>query len=91
MKVKFFATYRDFTRCKEEDVPAPPDIMALLIDLGERYGPELKTKLLTPDESEIGCDTIVLVNGRNVHHLDDKDTKLTETDIVSIFPVVAGG
>ena len=91
MKVKFFATYRDFTRCKEEDVPAPSCVKSLMNDLGERYGPDFKAKLLTPDGSEIGCDTIVLVNGRNIHHLDDKDTELNETDTVSIFPVVAGG
>ena len=91
MKVKFFATYRDYTRCKEEDIPAPVDVWTLLVDISERYGQLLKAKLLTPDGSEIGCDTIVLVNGRNIHHLDGKATKLTETDVVSIFPVVAGG
>ena len=91
MKVKFFATYRDFTHRKEEDVPVTSDVRALLTDLGERYGPDFKAKLLTPDGLEIGCETIVLINGRNIYHLNDKDTKLTETDIVSIFPVVAGG
>jgi len=91
MKVKFFATYRDYTRRKEEDIPAPVDVWTLLVDIGERYGSRLKAKLLTPDGSEVGCDTIVLVNGRNIHHLDGKYTKLIETDVVSIFPVVAGG
>ena len=91
MKVKYFATYRDFTRCKDEDVVAPPDVWALLLSLGERYGTGLRAKLLMPDGSDIGEDTIILVNGRNVVHLDGKDTVLTEDDVVSIFPVVAGG
>ena len=91
MKVKFFATYRDFTRRKDEDVVAPPDVWALLLSLSERYGAGLKAKLLSPDGKDIGEDTIVLVNGRNVVHLDGKDTVLTEDDVVSIFPVVAGG
>jgi len=91
MKLKFFATYRDFTRRKEESVPAPPDVWALLTDLSERYGADFKAKLITPDGSDVGCDTIILVNGRNIHHLDGKNTKLTEADVVSIFPVVAGG
>jgi len=91
MKVKFFATYRDFTRRKEEDVSAPPDVWALLLSLSERYGTDVKAKLLTPDGTDIGEDTITLVNGRNVVHLDGKDTALSEDDVVSIFPVVAGG
>ena len=91
MKVKFFATYRDFTRRKEEDITAPSDIWALLGDLGKRYGAAFEVKLFAPDGSEIHCDTIILVNGRNIHHLDGKNTKLTEADVVSVFPVVAGG
>jgi len=91
MKVKFFATYREFTRRKEEDIAAPSDVWTLLGDLGKRYGAAFEAKLIAPDGSEINCDTIVLVNGRNIHHLDGIKTKLTETDIVSVFPVVAGG
>jgi len=91
MKVKFFATYREFTRCKEEDITAPSDIWTLLGDLSKRYGAEFEAKLIAPDGLEINCDTIILVNGRNIHHLDGKNTKLTETDMVSLFPVVAGG
>jgi len=91
MRIKFFATYRDLTRRKEENVAAPPDVWALLNDLGERYGAAFKAKLLTPDGMEIGAETIVLVNGRNVCHLDGINTPLTEADTVSIFPMVAGG
>jgi len=91
MKVKFFATYRDITRCKDEEIIAPPDVYRLLEGIGERYGAELKAKLFTPDNSDIGNDTIVLVNGRNVFHMDGINTTLAEADVVSIFPVVAGG
>lgn len=91
MKLKYFATYRDITRIKEEDVPAPPDIWTLLLDIGGRYGNTFKAKLFTADGLGIGEDTIILVNGRNICHLDGKNTPLTETDVVSIFPVVAGG
>ena len=90
MKLKFFAMYRDITRCKEEDIPAPPDVWALLLSLGERYA-GFGAKLLSPGGAEIGDETIILVNGRNVWHLEGKNTPLTEGDTVSIFPVVAGG
>ena len=91
MKVKFFATYRDVTRCKDEEITAPPDVYRLLVDLGERYGGKLKAKLLTSDGKDIGEETIILVNGRNVFHMDGINTALTEADVVSVFPVVAGG
>jgi len=91
MKVKFFATYRDITRRKEEDIVAPPNVRALLESLGERYHADFRKKLFTPDGKKIGEETIILVNGRNVFHLDGIHTALSETDVVSIFPVVAGG
>ena len=90
MKVKFFATYRDITRRKEEDVPVPKDVFELLNNLSDRYG-GFREKLLTPDGTEVHEETIILVNGRNISFLSGKDTPLTETDIVSVFPVVAGG
>ena len=91
MKVKFYATYRDITRCKDEEIIAPPDVYRLLENLGERYGAKLKAKLFTPDNDEINEYTIVLVNGRDVFHMDGINTALTEADVVSIFPVIAGG
>jgi len=91
MKVKFFATYRDITRCKEENVPAVPDIWELLIDLARRYGAKLRSELITPDGTDVGVNAIILVNGRNIAHLTGKNTPLTESDVVSIFPMVAGG
>ena len=90
MKVKFFATYRDITRRKDEDVPAPADVWNLLQSLVERYS-GFQTELLTPDKAEINEETIILVNGRDISHLDGKRTALTEADVVSLFPTVAGG
>ena len=91
MKLRFFATYRDITRCKELDVPAQPDVWALLEHLGGRYGQPIRKMLFSPDGSEIGEEAIILVNGRNVAFLNGKDTKLVESDVISIFPMVAGG
>ena len=91
MKLKFFATYRDITKSKEIDIPAPSDVWTMLVGLGERYGTPFKNEAFTPDGSDISEDVIILVNGRNIYYLDDKNTPLTDTDIVSIFPQVAGG
>ena len=91
MRLKFFATYRDITKCKELSIPAPPDVWALLNTLGDTYGEKIREKLFTKDGGAIGEDAIILLNGRNIMHLDGKDTPLQESDIVSIFPMVAGG
>jgi molybdopterin synthase sulfur carrier subunit len=91
VKLRFFATYRDITKSKEIDIPAPPDVWTLLVNLGERYGVSFKKEAFTPDESELSENVIILVNGRNIFHLEHKSTPLAETDIVSIFPLIAGG
>jgi len=90
MKVRFFATFRDITRRKEEEVPAPDDVWELLNQLCERYG-GFREKLISADGKEIHAETIILVNGRNICHLSGRGTRLTEYDVVSLFPVVAGG
>ena len=91
MLVKYFATYRDITRRKEDEIAAAPDVWTLMGLLGERYGAAMKKKLFTADGADIGEETIILVNGRNVYHLSGKDTRLSASDVVSVFPVVAGG
>ena len=91
MKLKFFAGYRDITNCKETDIPAPPDVWTLLIRLSECYGKDFRKEIFTPDGLDISDEVILLVNGRNISFLDGRTTALSETDIVSIFPVVAGG
>jgi len=91
MLVKYFAYYRDYTGRKEERIPAPDTVGELLRLLAVRYGKNLREKLLTPDQQGLGTDAIVLVNGRNLAHLALLDTPLSDTDTVSIFPLVAGG
>lgn len=33
----------------------------------------------------------ILINGRNIRHIDDIQTRLVEGDLVAIFPPAAGG
>jgi MoaD family protein len=91
MKVKYFAGYRDITKRKEEDITAPKDIWALMLVLCECYGKAIKKELLSTNGLELSEDLVILLNGRNICHLDGKNTALSDHDVVSIFPVVAGG
>jgi len=72
-------------------MPAPSDMQALLEEVSERYGPALRAGLLSLDGRALGNNAVVLVNGRNIAHLEGIKTPLSEDDVVSIFPLVAGG
>ena len=91
MLIKFFANYRDITKCSSCLMPAPAHMLALVTELSARLGPALSEKLLSADGRELGKDAVVLVNGRHIVHLAGLETPLTEEDIVAIFPLVAGG
>jgi molybdopterin synthase sulfur carrier subunit len=91
MRIKYFAYYRDITGCREEELPAPGTMGELLRLLASRYGQKMSEKLLSPDGLTLGPDAIVLVNGRNIAHLGLLEAPLVDTDLVAIFPLVAGG
>jgi molybdopterin synthase sulfur carrier subunit len=86
VKVQFFATIRENER--QWDQPAAT-VRDLLLGLASRYGARLEQKMITSEG--LNPAIIVLVNGRNVVHLSGLDTPLAPDDVVSIFPMVAGG
>jgi molybdopterin synthase sulfur carrier subunit len=90
MKVKLFATYRDLAGCRELDIPAPSTAYDLLLELANRYGSAMRKKLFTED-GEISEDALLLINGRNIAHLNGSGTPLKDSDVASLFPMVAGG
>lgn len=90
MKVKFFATYRPITGCAEFDAPLYPDILTLLRALKSTYA-GFADELLDESNNELHPETIVLVNGRHIQHMEGVATELTEDDVVAVIPLVAGG
>lgn len=90
MKLKFFATYREITGCRELDIPAPSTAMVLLRELAQIYGAKMQEKLFAADGA-VSDEVILLVNGRNIAHLEGTDTGLHDEDVLSLFPMVAGG
>lgn len=90
MTVKYFATIRDLTREKERRIDGRPgDLRELLMQLAERYGRPFRRAVF--DGEALHGEIIILVNGRNVRHLQLLDTPLRDDDEVSIFPMIAGG
>ena len=93
MTIRFFAYIRDpeYAGCKETSWPACRDLRQLGEQLGSAYGERFRKWYYSPDGEGFGEEAIVMVNGRRAEFLDGIDTKLSESDTIFLFPVVAGG
>jgi len=89
MKIKYFAYIRDYTNSKEIDYKHCKTVRKLLLELCEMHGKKFSDKIF--NDEELSDEVIILVNGRNIVHLDGLDTHLDKNDEICIFPVVAGG
>ncbi len=88
MKVKFFAGFASITKEKERDFQAT-NAKELFERLIKHYGPEMQEKLMPG--GALPESLVILVNGKHIRHLQGLQTPLSETDVVSIFPMVSGG
>lgn len=94
MTIRFFAYIRDpeFAGCREMPWNEPAETLyALGKQLSARFGSRFHDEFFSPDETALGERIIVMVNGRRSEFLAGLETPLKETDVVQIFPVVAGG
>ena len=89
MKIKFFSKIRTATGCKDADIPHEGDVRSLADVLCEKYGDQLRRMMM--QNGDISPEIIILVNGRNICHMDGIKTKLGDNDTVSVFPIVGGG
>ncbi len=90
MQIEYFAMLRRATGKSHEEWHRPAATLGdLLRDLSATYGDNFRRWLYDGDQlSEIA---IIMVNGRDVRHLQRFDTPLQPDDTVVIFPPVAGG
>ncbi|MFK9094678.1 ubiquitin-like small modifier protein 1 [Bacillus salipaludis] len=90
MLVKVFANLRQI--CGGVTVDVQPDgnqVMDVLDKMVEMF-PDLQGEIFTP-EKELLPFVHVYVNGRNIIHLNDLQTEVSEDDQFALFPPVAGG
>jgi len=90
MQVKVFANLRQI--CGGVTVEVYPD-GDRVIDVLEKMilmFPPLEEEIFT-EERKLKPFVHVYINGRNIIHEDDLQTKVTEADQFALFPPVAGG
>ncbi len=79
--VRFYASLRQVTGVREDEFEEPT-VKELLEAVSRRYEGKLDRYLKI---------STVLVNGKNVIHLNGKKTRLEKDDVVSIFTPMGGG
>lgn len=90
MLVKVFANLRQICGGVTVDVqPNGNQVMDVLDKMVEMF-PDLQDEIFTM-EKELLPFVHVYVNGRNIIHLDDLQTEVSEDDQFALFPPVAGG
>ncbi len=82
--VKLFTSLRKAAGTKEVDITAA-SVRGAVSELVKRY-PALAESLLL--NGQIRPHVIITING---HPTDDANAPVTESDVVSIFPPMAGG
>ncbi|GAP20709.1 MoaD/ThiS family protein [Leptolinea tardivitalis] len=91
MQIKYFATLRDITRVSEEHISVPEQTLEELIQfLCARYGRSF-AKWVSCEDGGFGSLSIFLINGTDYRSLDGLQTRLKDSDVISLFPPIAGG
>lgn len=90
MEIRFYATLRPLVggRTVQLNDP-PPTVGAVLHRLIEQY-PDLNDRLLD-DSGAVRRFVAVMLNGRDIRHLDGLATPVPADADMDIFPPVAGG
>jgi MoaD family protein len=91
MIIRYFATLREITRQREQVWNQPvTTVQDLLQTLCTKYGPEFR-RWMVDENGNFGGFSVVLVNGVDYRELGGMETHLKPSDIIAIFPPVAGG
>ena len=87
VELRFFATFREAVGQKtlEREFGTGATVGDVLDDLVAEYDIDVY------EDGEIRSMVSVMKNGKDVYHLDGRDTPLEDGDTLSVFPPVAGG
>jgi len=90
MQVKVFANLREICGGVKVEVKADGERVIDILDKMVEMYPDIKDEIFT-EEKKLKPFVHVYINGKNIIHLDDLETKVKEQDQFALFPPVAGG
>ena len=91
VEVKFFTTLRLFLGAMSLQLPFENGNMLQLLTLLEQKTAKPFLDKLLNDKRELHKGTMILVNGKNIHHMAKLETAIGPSDVVSLFPPGGGG
>lgn len=91
MQIRLYATLRQIAETRELDIPVEDDatVGAVLRGLVTRF-PKMAESIWYPDGS-LARHVAVMLNGRDIRHLSEVDTPVSDEDWLDVFPPVGGG
>ncbi|MDX2479249.1 MAG: MoaD family protein [Desulfuromusa sp.] len=92
IKIQFYSLLRMLLKQEKLELPAckNENVEQLLQRLQQQIATPFLHKLLD-EKGEPIPGTIIMVNRRNIHHLEKLETPIHDGDVVALFPPGAGG
>ncbi len=92
IQIQFYSLIRLLLERERLDLPAVAEetIGQLLPRAQQQIGTPFLHKLLD-SQGKLHAGTIILVNRRNIHHLQGLQTPIADGDVLAFFPPGAGG
>ncbi len=92
IRIQFYSLLRLLLKEEKLDLPACTDenIEQLLQRVQKHFSTPFLHKLLD-DQGGLHAGTIIMVNRRNILHLESLETPVRDGDLIAFFPPGAGG
>ena len=92
IKIQFYSLIRLLLKREKFELPACENerVGPLLQRLQQQIATPFLNKLLD-EKGEPLLGTIIMINRRNIHHLEKLETPIRDGDVVALFPPGAGG
>ena len=92
VKVKFYSLFKINLKSsgEEYELEQPITISELIEKLDADYNNYFTNRLLN-EKGEIVPGAIILVNGKNIIHIEKLNTMIEDGDVITLFPPSAGG